>query len=406
MIGIRPKQKTGFFGFLFFMSNLRDYNGLEELLVQHNGQLLVFEDGKPKFVVLDPAKPANSAMPGQESSNVRILVTGGAGYIGSQTVAELLKQGYDVLVLDNLSTGNASSVPCQLIVGDLSDTALLDKIFSENNIEAVLHFAGSIVVEESVVFPEKYFQNNVVNSLNLLNSMVKHGVKKFIFSSSAAVYGEPQHIPIDEDHPKHPTNPYGETKLLFEKILSWYQSTHGVSSVRLRYFNAAGASLDGTLGENRPFVTHLISKILRVAARQEEALKIYGNDYPTLDGTAVRDYIHVADLAEAHVLALFKLKQDEGSFVYNVGTGRGFSVAQMVNVVVEITGKMVTIEQAPRRPGDPAELIADCTKIHKELGFAAQHSDLETIITTAWNWHKKVHNIQDKKQEKEKTLDE
>ncbi|HEV8601051.1 MAG TPA: UDP-glucose 4-epimerase GalE [Patescibacteria group bacterium] len=386
------------------MLNLNDYQGIEDLLVQHNGQFLVFEDGKPKFVVADPARFPNLFSPQQNSAG-RILVTGGAGYIGSHTVAALLKQDYDVLVLDNLSTGNAGSVPCQLIVGDLSDTALLDKIFSENNIEAVLHFAGSIIVEESVLFPEKYFQNNVVNSLNLLNSMVRHGVKKFIFSSSAAVYGEPQHVPIDEDHPKHPTNPYGETKLFFEKILSWYQTSHDVSSVRLRYFNAAGASLDGTLGENRPFVTHLISKILRVAARQEEVLKIYGNDYPTSDGTAVRDYIHVADLADAHVLALAKLKKDQGSFAYNVGTGHGYSVAQMVNAAVEITGKMVMIEPAPRRPGDPAVLIADCSRIFRELGFKAQYSDLETIITTAWNWHKKIHKIEDKKIEVEKTLD-
>ncbi|OGE81202.1 MAG: UDP-glucose 4-epimerase GalE [Candidatus Doudnabacteria bacterium RIFCSPHIGHO2_12_FULL_48_11] len=323
----------------------------------------------------------------------KILVTGGAGYIGSQTVRELQKAGFDVLVLDNLSTGSADSVNCQLIVGDLADAVLLDKIFAQHNIGAVVHFAGSIIVEESVLYPEKYFQNNVVNGLNLLNVMVRHGVKKIIFSSSAAVYGEPERLPISETSILRPTNPYGETKLMFEKILGWYGSAHELSSVSLRYFNACGASLDGTLGEKRPFVTHLIPKILRVAARQDEMLKIYGSDYNTPDGTAVRDYIHVVDLAAAHVLALKKLDEDSGCFTYNVGTGVGYSVKQMVDAVMEVTGKMVMIEYSNRRPGDPAQLMADVAKIKQDLNFSAQYSDLNTIVSTAWNWHKVCYNI-------------
>lgn len=371
------------------------FKELEELLKDNNGEFLVFENDQPKLVILDPAKYPNLGF--ASSNGSKILVTGGAGYIGSHTVRELQKQGYDVLVLDNLSSGKAKAVSCPLIVGDLSDTNLLDKIFTENNIEAVIHFAGSIIVEESVLYPDKYFQNNVINGLNLLNAMVKHGVKKIIFSSSAAVYGEPNHIPVDEEHPRKPTSPYGETKLMFEKILSWYNSSHDVSSVSLRYFNASGASLDATLGEDRPFVTHLISKALRVAARQDEALKIFGTDYPTPDGTAVRDYIHVVDLASAHTLALAKLKADAGCFAYNVGTGRGLSVKEIVDAVMETTGKMVTIQNSPRRPGDPAVLVADVTKIKKELGFEAKYSDINTIISTAWAWHKKIHNLETKK---------
>lgn len=320
--------------------------------------------------------------------NSKILVTGGAGYIGSHTVRELQAAGYDVLVIDNLSSGNPSTVNCQLIVGDLSDSSLLEKVFSEFRIEAVLHFAGLIIVEESVHYPEKYFQNNVSASLNLLNVATRHGVRKFIYSSSAAVYGEPKSTPIKETQECTPTNPYGETKLMFEKILHSYVDAHSISAVSLRYFNAAGASLDGRLGENHPVETHLIPRVLRVAARQEESLKIYGNDYPTADGTAIRDYIHVVDLARAHVLALGKLANDQGYFVYNVGTGSGNSVKQIIDAVMEITGKMVMLEQVARRPGDPAVLVADPAKIKQELGFSPEHSDLNTIISTAWEWHK------------------
>ncbi|OGE79830.1 MAG: UDP-glucose 4-epimerase GalE [Candidatus Doudnabacteria bacterium RIFCSPHIGHO2_01_FULL_45_18] len=320
----------------------------------------------------------------------KILVTGGAGYIGSHTVKLLQSLGLDVIVLDDLSTGRSDRVSCPLIVGSLSDRKLLERIFHEHAIDAVIHFAGSIIVEESVQFPDKYFENNVSNGLNLLDIMVENNVKKIIFSSSAAVYGEPHYVPVDEEHPKKPVNPYGETKWVFEKILRWYAQGHGLSSVSLRYFNAAGASLDASLGEDAPVVTHLISKVLRVAARQEPVVKIFGNDYKTPDGTCLRDYIHVEDLALAHHLALDKLKADSGVFYYNVGTGQGRSVAEVVNTCVEITEKMIPIEYAPRRPGDPAVLVADPTKIKTELGFVTKYSDLETIIRTAWVWHKKL----------------
>ncbi len=323
----------------------------------------------------------------------KILVTGGAGYIGSHTVKLLQQQGFSPVVFDSLVTGHSSAVNCQLIVGDLGDKQLLRKVFSENEISAVIHFAGSLLVEESVLFPGKYFENNVTKALNLFDVMLEHNVRKIVDSSSAAVYGEPVYVPIDEDHPKRPVNPYGESKLMVEKILKWYCSSLGLSSVSLRYFNAAGGSLDGSNGEDHPVETHLIPKILRVAGKQEEVLKIYGNDYPTPDGTCIRDYIHVEDLAEAHILALKKLDSDPGAFYYNVGTGVGRSVAELVNAVMEVTGKMIPIEYIPRRPGDPASLVADPDKIKNELGFEAKHSDLNTILSSAWSWHLKQMQV-------------
>ncbi|MBX4191183.1 MAG: UDP-glucose 4-epimerase GalE [Candidatus Doudnabacteria bacterium] len=323
-------------------------------------------------------------------TNGKILVTGGAGYIGSHTVKLLQSLGHNVIVFDNLSTGHAARVSCPLVVGDLSDKKLLDKIFHEYEISAVIHFAASIIVEESVLFPDKYFENNVANGLNLLDIMAKRGVHKLIFSSSAAVYGEPHYVPVDEEHPKKPLNPYGETKWIFEKILRWYGEAFGISSVSLRYFNAAGASVDASIGEDAPVTTHLISKVLRVAARQEDSLKIFGNDYPTPDGTCLRDYIHVEDLAEAHRLALQKLETEPGVFNYNVGTGKGRSVNEVVNACMEITKRMIPIQYSPRRPGDPAVLVADASKIQNELGFVAKYSDLDTIIKTAWVWHQKL----------------
>ena len=319
----------------------------------------------------------------------KILVTGGAGYIGSHTVKMLQDQNYDVIVLDNLSTGHAKYVSGRLIVGDLADKALLNKIFAEYEIDAVIHFAGSLIVEESVVLPGKYFENNVVNGLNLLNAMTAHGVSKIIFSSTAAVYGEPLYPQVDEDHPKLPINPYGETKLMFEKILKWYEKAYGLSSVSLRYFNASGASPDGSLGEDKPAATHLIPRVLQVAAHQAESLPVYGGDYPTSDGTCIRDFIHVMDLASAHILALQKLDRDQGNFVYNVATGRGHSVCEIVSAAMEVTKKMIPIQYAPRRAGDPASLVADAAKIKAELGFEPKYSDLNTIISTAWAWHQK-----------------
>ncbi len=324
------------------------------------------------------------------NNSKKILVTGGAGYIGSHTVRLLKEQGYEVLVLDNLSTGHASAVDGSLIVGEVGDKTLLNKLFSEYEIEAVIHFAASLIVEESMVMPGKYFENNVIAALNLLNAAAAHGVTKFIFSSTAAVYGEPMSSPIAEDHPKVPLNPYGETKLMFEKILKWYGQIHGLSSVSLRYFNASGAHPDGVLGEDKAGVTHLIPRILQVAARQQEILAVYGRDYPTPDGTCIRDYIHVQDLAQAHLLALRKLETEPGCFNYNVGTGRGYSVTEVVNAAMEVTNKMIPIEYSPRRSGDPAALVADVRKIKEELGFSPQYSDLNTILTTAWTWYQKL----------------
>jgi UDP-glucose 4-epimerase len=358
---------------------------IEKLLRQNGGKYLVFEQGKPKLVILDADRYRQFVV--SENETEKILVTGGAGYIGSHTVTDLMEHGHEVIVLDNLSTGYLKSLPCPLIVGDLLDSDLMDKIFEQHRIKAVIHFAGSIIVEESVLNPQKYFNNNVLGSLNLLNAMVKHGVLKIVYSSSAAVYGNPDQVPISEEHPLKPLNPYGESKLMFEKILRWYHQAHGVSSVAYRYFNASGAWPEKHLGEAHAVETHLIPRILRVANKQDEMLKVFGSDYPTPDGTAVRDYIHVKDLARVHALALEKLEKEEGSFVYNVGTGRGYSVAQVVDMVMEVTGKMVAIESMERRPGDPAILVADAGKIKKELSFNPKHSDIQTIITDAWNWH-------------------
>lgn len=363
------------------------FDRLAELFAQNSEGLLAFEGQEPRIIPVEGNIPQQTRGPG------KILVTGGAGYIGSHTVELLQQAGHEVVVLDNLSSGNADAVQCELVAGDLADTELLEKIFNEHQIDAVIHFAGFIIVEESVEHPEKYFQNNVVNGVNLINAMVRSGVKKIIFSSSAAVYGEPEYVPLDEGHRTLPTNPYGETKLLVEKILEWYARTHGLIAVSLRYFNACGADPAGRLGERRPFVTHLIPKILRVAAQQDEALKIFGTDYPTPDGTAVRDYIHVTDLAAAHLLALKQLKQSPGHFVFNVGTGQGFSVKQMVDAVMEITGKMVMIEPSPRRAGDPAILVANPQKIRQELEFGPKFSDLNSIVSTAWKWHQKINNM-------------
>src|SRR3989338_1779228 len=325
-----------------------------------------------------------------DSPKQKILVTGGAGYIGSHTVKLLQSIGKEVIVLDNLSAGHSNAINCQLIVGDLSDKKLLDKIFDDHEIDSVIHFANSIIVEESVLFPNRYFDNNVNNGRNLLDAMVSHKVTKLVYSSSAAIYGEPHYVPIDEEHPKKPVNPYGETKLVFEKILKWYHEAFGLSSISLRYFNACGGSTDARIGESHPVESHLIPKILQVAAKQQEGLKIFGKEYPTFDGTCVRDYIHVEDLATAHNLALHKLDSDQGVFAYNVGTGKGRSVNEIVNTCVEVTKRIIPIEYSPRRPGDPAVLVADPTKIQTELGFNPIYSDVETIIKTAWAWHQKL----------------
>lgn len=324
-----------------------------------------------------------------------ILVTGGAGYIGSHAVKLLNEAGYKPIILDNLSTGSLRNVLGPLIVGDIGDKFVLEKIFSEYQINAVMHFAANSIVEESMMHPGKYFENNVAKGIPLLNVMIKYGVKKFVFSSSCVVYGDPKYLPVDENHPLAPVNPYGESKLMFEKILQWYHKAHGLGVVIFRYFNAAGASLDNIIGERRTIETHLVPRVLKVAAKQWDCLEVYGNDYETADGTAVRDYVHVEDIANAHMLALNKLDKELTHSIYNIGTGKGYSVAQVVETSVEITARMIPIEQKPRRAGDPAALVANFSKAKEELGFEPKCSDLPNIISTAWAWHNKLHQEQD-----------
>jgi UDP-glucose 4-epimerase len=318
-----------------------------------------------------------------------ILVTGGAGFIGSQTVLELDRAGYFPITYDNLSAGHKEAVLAgEFVLGDLKDLKKLDQVFKKYKPDAVIHFAASVEVEESVKNPEKYFENNVVNGLNLLKIMLKNKVKKIIFSSTAAVYGNPKRVPIKETDPTEPINPYGLSKLMFEQILYWYSKSYNLKPISLRYFNAAGADPSGKIGEASEKPTHLITKTLWAALGKLPFVEIYGTDYPTKDSTCVRDYIHVKDLAIAHILALKVLDRDKFSPVYNLGTGRGYSVRQVVEEAKKITGIDFKVKEGPRRVGDPAVLVASAEKAQKELGFKPKYSDLETIIKTAWNWHK------------------
>ncbi|MBT8541018.1 UDP-glucose 4-epimerase GalE [Polynucleobacter paneuropaeus] len=318
---------------------------------------------------------------------MNVLVTGGAGYIGSHMVKLLLKSNYRVVIIDNLSTGHENALlGGTLIQGSIQDKQLLNKIFSEIAIDAVLHFAGSIVVGESVLDPEKYYQNNLVATLSLLQSMRLHNVKRLVFSSTAAIFGLPKYIPIDELHPTSPINPYGMTKLVTEKILSDYGRAYGFHSVCLRYFNAAGADPDGVLGERHDPETHLIPLALQVASGRLASLKIYGNDYDTVDGTCIRDYVHVEDLCNAHLLALEHLFSGGDSRSYNLGNGRGYSILEVINAVKTITGKELPIQFDVRRDGDPPVLVADPKNIHKDWGWAANYPKLEEIVGHAWVW--------------------
>ncbi|MDQ7094824.1 UDP-glucose 4-epimerase GalE [Desulfosporosinus sp. PR] len=318
-----------------------------------------------------------------------ILVTGGAGYIGSHTVVEFLSKGEEVVVLDNLQKGHRDAVRAgKFYEGDIRDARLLDQVFSEQNIEAVIHFAADSLVGESVQDPLKYYDNNVVTAQRLLAGMVKYGVKSIVFSSTAATYGEPESIPIQEQDRKEPTNPYGETKLAIETMLKWCDQAYGVKYVALRYFNAAGAHSDGQIGEDHRPESHLIPIILQVALGQRERLAVFGDDYPTPDGTCVRDYIHVTDLANAHWLALQKLRRTGESAVYNLGNGEGFSVRQVVEKAREVTGHPIPLEIVPRRAGDPAVLIASSEKAQRELAWKPQFNSLGQIIQTAWNWQR------------------
>lgn len=319
-----------------------------------------------------------------------ILVTGGAGYIGSHTVSELLKLGYYPIVVDNLVKGHVKAV-CggELIRADIGDREELIKIFHRYKIEAVVHFAAYSEVAESVTNPKKYYINNIIRSLNLLNVMIEMGVKKIVFSSSASVYGEPGNIPITEEEPTNPTNPYGQTKVMFEKMLADYEKAYGLKYVSLRYFNAAGADPSGKIGEDHSPESHLIPIILQVAEGQRDAIFIFGNDYDTEDGTCIRDYIHVNDIASAHICALKALQDGKPSGCYNLGNGNGYSVKEVIETTQKITGCKIMIKQGERRAGDPARLVASSEKIKKELGWQPQYSSLETIITDAWNWFKK-----------------
>jgi UDP-glucose 4-epimerase len=319
---------------------------------------------------------------------MRVLVTGGAGYIGSVAAGELLQAGHQVVVLDNLSHGHRQAVPknAELVVADLADRNGLDELFQSRGIDAVMHFAALIEAGESMKAPEQFFRNNTANTLTLLEAMLSAGVKRFVFSSTAALFGNPGRTPIEENDPVHPINAYGESKLLVERMLAWFQQIHGVRYASLRYFNAAGAASPDH-GEAHEPETHLIPRILKVALGRLEHVNIFGTDYPTPDGTCVRDYIHVRDLAAAHVLALHAL-ENSGTLIYNLGNGEGFSVRQVVEVARKITGHAIPVVESPRRPGDPAVLIAGSEKIRRELGWKPKLPDLESIVESAWLWHR------------------
>ncbi|MBZ9636917.1 UDP-glucose 4-epimerase GalE [Clostridium sp. FP1] len=322
-----------------------------------------------------------------------ILVCGGAGYIGSHMVAELLEKGEEVVILDNLQKGHKQAVlGGKFYEGDLRDSNLLDLVFNENKIDAVIDFAADSLVGESVVEPLKYFENNIGSTVNLLKAMRDHKVRHIVFSSTAATYGEPESIPILEEDKTIPTNPYGESKLAVEKILKWCDSAYGITYTALRYFNAAGAHISGKIGEDHWPESHLIPLILEVALGKREKIMIFGDDYPTEDGTCVRDYIHVTDLANAHLLALKRLMNGGKSTICNLGNGEGFSVKEVIEVARKVTGQVIKAEIAPRRPGDPAVLIASSDRAANELGWNPKYNSLENIIETAWEWHKNNPN--------------
>lgn len=328
---------------------------------------------------------------------MKILVVGGAGYIGSHMVKFLAKDGHNVVVLDNLSTGFRQSVKYgQLVIGDLADVHLLENLFQQHKFDGVMHFAANSLVGESVTNPSKYFRNNVSNTQNLLDVMLRHNVKDFIFSSTAATFGEPQYTPIDEQHPQCPINPYGSSKLMVETILKDYASAYGLNSVCLRYFNACGADPEGELGELHDPETHLIPIILQAASGRRAAITVFGRDYPTNDGTCVRDYIHILDLCSAHAQALDYLKKgNHGAHAFNLGNGKGFSVEEVVSVakqVIEKDGYSLTVNEGERREGDPATLVADASKAKQLLGWQPEYYDLTTIIQHAWAWEKQQLN--------------
>jgi len=318
----------------------------------------------------------------------KLLVIGGAGYIGSHMCKYLANHGYTPVVLDNLIYGHREAVKWgPFIEGSMADAPLLKQIFSEHEIAAVMHFAAFCYVGESVTEPAKYYRNNVAATLTLLQTMVEEKVNNFIFSSSCATYGEPVEIPMTEDHPKNPINPYGRTKLMVEQMLEDFGEAYGLKSTSLRYFNAAGGDPEGELGEDHRPETHLIPLVVQAALGQKEAINIFGDDYPTKDGTCIRDYIHIEDLSQAHLLALEKLLKGEPGDQYNLGNGEGHSVKEVIETAREVTGKTIPAQVTERRPGDPAVLISSSEKAFKELGWKPQYPDLKDIIETAWRWH-------------------
>lgn len=321
---------------------------------------------------------------------MRILVAGGAGYIGSHVALVLGRCGHEPIILDNLSKGHReATLSHRFIEADIGDNERLCSILADEKIEAVVHLAADSLVGESVVEPAKYFRNNIQNGLSLLEAMRKTGVNRIVFSSTAAVYGEPKHVPIREDHSKDPTNPYGFSKLTFEGMMTAYGRAYGLRSIALRYFNAAGADFEAGIGEDHRPESHLIPIVLQTALGLRTHLDLYGSDYPTIDGTCVRDYIHVTDLAQAHRLALEALEQGAESTVYNLGNGLGYSNRQVIEAARNVTGREIPIHEAARRPGDPAILVASSDRIQTELGWKPTYPELETIIKTAWNWHQK-----------------
>ncbi|WP_302290756.1 UDP-glucose 4-epimerase GalE [Methanosphaera stadtmanae] len=321
-----------------------------------------------------------------------ILIVGGAGYIGSHVNKVLNERGYETIILDNLSYGHEESVKWgTLCKCDLANINEVDDIFTKYDINAVMHFSSFIDVGESVRNPEKYYNNNVVNTMNLLNVMLKHDVKKFIFSSTCATYGIPQKIPLTENHPQNPINPYGWTKLMVERILKDYDTAYGLKSVILRYFNASGADESGIIGEWHNPETHLIPLILDAAMGKREDIKIFGTDYDTPDGTCIRDYIHVTDLADAHILSLEYLNKNNQSNQFNLGNGQGFSVKEVIESVKRVTGRNFNVTQTQRREGDPAILIGSSKKAKDTLGWDPQYVNIDKIIETAWNWHQKLN---------------
>ncbi len=324
----------------------------------------------------------------------KILVAGGAGYIGAHMVSTLTDNGFEVVTLDNLSSGYRSAVlDGELIEGDLRDVQLLERLFQRHSFDGVMHFAAHIEVGESVRDPSKYYRNNFSYTQNLLDTMVRHGVDVFIFSSTAAIFGEPQRVPIDESHPKMPINPYGRSKWMVEQMLEDYDVAYGLRSIALRYFNAAGADPKGRIGERHDPETHLIPLVLRVASGRRRDITVFGSDYDTEDGTCIRDYIHVNDLCAAHLLALDRLRHGGASDRFNLGNGHGFSVREVISMAERVTGKDISVVYGERRAGDPERLVADAMRARQELGWKPRYGELETIIEHAWQWEKRLSEL-------------